>query len=394
MNLGKPVTPGQKIAIPADLMNVLRRMAQDYLAGMVGGAGAGTAGKHPEQILIRNDSGGTVSRFGVLGIGDVIFTPDDHLGKFQNGYAFKGVTPAVPYHTGKFVIMLDAVPDGVIGRGLLVGNIAVQVNVIDENHDFADVKDGDITQLQSGVSGAAQILSKQNGTGTKWAIIRMGNPVPFDVVPFDGSCMIDEANPDAQNPNAFSITNVLTGGPAYLGIGYPDDGTERRLLIKFRRPVVAGWSTTVNLVLEQAAQWTIDNNSGVNFPAEVGMMFKVDLVTSNFDYEGENCATWNDVEGENPTIETAEEKQGQILVNGNQFHSQGNPSRVIVSYGGYGVSLHGACILEVGHGSPPVYGLMVSVSHWWELGWGVRLWEASSTMGTSISGGLGCVAVI
>jgi hypothetical protein len=33
MNLGKPVVPGQKIAVPADLMNVLRRMAQDYLAG-------------------------------------------------------------------------------------------------------------------------------------------------------------------------------------------------------------------------------------------------------------------------------------------------------------------------------------------------------------------------
>jgi len=48
---------------------------------------------------------------------------------------------------------------------LLVGNIAVQVNVIDENHDFADVKDGDITQLQSGVSGAAQILSNRTGPG-------------------------------------------------------------------------------------------------------------------------------------------------------------------------------------------------------------------------------------
>ena len=139
-------------------MNVLRRMAQDYLAGEAGGAGSGLVARHPEQVLIRTDSGGTVSRFGVLGIGDVIFTPDDHLGKFQNGYAFKGVTPAVPYHTGKFVIMLDAVPDGVIGRGLLVGNIAGQVNVIDEDHDFADVEDGDATVLRSGPSGSAQIL--------------------------------------------------------------------------------------------------------------------------------------------------------------------------------------------------------------------------------------------
>jgi len=90
MNLGKPVTPGQKIAIPAGPHERPERMAQTISPAW----SAARALERPASIRSRsssrNDSGGTVSRFGVLGIGDVIFTPDDHLGKFQNGYAFKG----------------------------------------------------------------------------------------------------------------------------------------------------------------------------------------------------------------------------------------------------------------------------------------------------------------
>jgi hypothetical protein len=82
MNLGKPVTPVQKLAMPADLMNVLRRMAQDYLAGDATGAGMGSG--RPDRVLVRNDSGDTVSRFGILGIDGVIYTPDDDLVKFQD----------------------------------------------------------------------------------------------------------------------------------------------------------------------------------------------------------------------------------------------------------------------------------------------------------------------
>ena len=80
MNLGKPVTPGQKIGMPADLMNVPRRMAQDYLAGGATGAGLSSNGARP--VLVRNDSGDDVGRFNILGIDGVIYTPDDDLAKF------------------------------------------------------------------------------------------------------------------------------------------------------------------------------------------------------------------------------------------------------------------------------------------------------------------------
>ncbi len=284
MNLGKPVTPGQKLSVPADLMNVLRRMAQDYLAGDATGAGGGVAGGHPEQALIRNDSGATVTRFGILGIDDVLFTPDDHLGKFQSGYAFKGVTPAVPDHVGKFAVMLEAVPAGLIGRGLLVGNVAVQVNVNHEEDGLADVLDGDATQLDSGPTGAAQILWKPSGTGTKWAVVRVGSPGPFELIRFSGICMIDSLNPTAKSPG---VNSAYSKGSTTDG--HPTD--QQWLLMKFAgAPIKAPW---------QAWNWHIPMIVSATGGTSGWFVYWAQLILNDFyvadDPEADppqECATW------------------------------------------------------------------------------------------------------
>jgi len=54
------------------------------------------------------------------------------------------------------------------------GVVQVQIDVTDANHGYADVKASDNTKLASGASGSAVILWKESGTGTKWAIIRIG----------------------------------------------------------------------------------------------------------------------------------------------------------------------------------------------------------------------------
>ena len=182
MNLGKPVVPGQKISMPADLMNVLRRMAQDYLAGSETGAKGPGRSRGFDVVYVKNVSDTDAPRFGVLGIQDILFSPTDNLEGFKGNFAFCGAVPNVNQHQGKFVICLEPIPcaseghDAGIGRALLVGIIAAQVNVVHESDGFADVKDGDCAQLQSCTSGAAQILWKESGTGTKWAALRLGLP--------------------------------------------------------------------------------------------------------------------------------------------------------------------------------------------------------------------------
>jgi hypothetical protein len=91
------------------------------------------------------------------------------------------------------------------------------------------IADGVTATLKSGPSGAAQILWKESGTGVKWAVVRVGNPVPFEIVRFSGVCMIDSANPAAKNPgvsSAYSEGSTAEGQP-----GKPTD--QQWLLMKF-----------------------------------------------------------------------------------------------------------------------------------------------------------------
>lgn len=140
------------------------------------GGEAGGQLRNADIVLVKNDSGEDVPRFGVLGIDGVIFTADDNLLEFQARVAFTGITPAEADHAGKFVICLDPIADGKIGRAWVSGVCHVQVDFTDAGHKFCDVKGTDRTKLASSTTGSARILYRDGtGTGTKWCVVRMGD---------------------------------------------------------------------------------------------------------------------------------------------------------------------------------------------------------------------------
>jgi len=176
MAILKHVQPGEPIGPPsATVRNAMidaaldfqRRSASQTARPQMSGSNYGT-------VWVRNDSGADVNRYNVLGIDDVIITPTDNLDEFKTRVAFSCITPAVADHFGKFVILLEPLKDGAIGRGLIDGVCPVQINMLDAGHKWADVKDSDEAVLQSGGYGYAQILWADSGTGTVWAIIRVG----------------------------------------------------------------------------------------------------------------------------------------------------------------------------------------------------------------------------
>ncbi len=67
------------------------------------------------------------------------------------------------------------IPAAAIGLAHLGGVCQVQVAVTDAGHGWAEVKDSDSTVLGSAASGSARILSRESGTGTKWAVVRLGD---------------------------------------------------------------------------------------------------------------------------------------------------------------------------------------------------------------------------
>lgn len=168
MNLAN-LNPGDPLPTKASTWNAILGAARGYKARSAGGASL-EAG---DGLAIENTSASDVDRFGILGIDGLVFAPADDLDSFQSSFAMSGDTPATANHLGKFAVCLEPIPAGEVGRGVIADLIQVQVDVVDEDHAFADVLDGDNAKLQSSTDGSARIFAKESGTGTKWAVVSL-----------------------------------------------------------------------------------------------------------------------------------------------------------------------------------------------------------------------------
>jgi len=172
----KKVTAGQRLEMPASTFNTFIDVARAWLADQQATGGEGRVeARRTGIVLVRNDSGEDCDRFAVLGIDGIVFTPTDNEEGFKNRPALVGDTPATPTHTGKFVVALEPIASGKLGRCAATGIVPVQIAVTDEDHRFADISDGSRNTLASAPSGAARILYQESGTGTKWALVLVGS---------------------------------------------------------------------------------------------------------------------------------------------------------------------------------------------------------------------------
>jgi len=126
-------------------------------------------------LQVKNTTAYDLDRFSVLGVDTVFPLPSANLDAFKAGPIIKGVTPAAGTHEGKFVVFLEPAKAGKIATACVAGVCVARIDVSDENHDHADIKDGDRGALESGTDGAALILWKESGTGVRRALIRFGN---------------------------------------------------------------------------------------------------------------------------------------------------------------------------------------------------------------------------
>lgn len=171
----KRVIAGQPLAPAASTWNTfidtaqqVRRQQQRIGGGLLPGA------LYSPIMTVENTSETDVDWYGVLGLEDFLIAPSANLNEFQN---WRGLTATVPDgvdHVGRFAIALEPIAGLSFGRALLAGVIQVQVNVPAgmEAVEFADVKDGDATQLELNPAGAARVLTRETGTGTKWAWVQ------------------------------------------------------------------------------------------------------------------------------------------------------------------------------------------------------------------------------
>ncbi|MBI5725219.1 MAG: hypothetical protein HZA50_14765 [Planctomycetes bacterium] len=176
------VSPGQSLKIPASAYNTFVDAAKNYQNQKFDQSQtARPALQQNTIILVRNDSGADRGRFDVLGISGPVFSPADDENAFINQPALCGVSPTSENHAGKFVILLEPITAGQMGRACIDGMSIVRLEVDKQTDKFADVKSGDPSTLKSCLIGSARILWKDSGTA--WALVRMGEgglPVPED----------------------------------------------------------------------------------------------------------------------------------------------------------------------------------------------------------------------
>ena len=129
----------------------------------------------PAIVRVKNSSGTDRGRFNVLGVDGSVFTPTSNLTQFQNAIYLDGKKPTAD-HLGKFVVLCQPLRAGAIGWAWAAGVCVVKVDFDYEDQPYADVKADDAGLLKGGEGGAAQVLWKEEGTGTKWAVIRLGAP--------------------------------------------------------------------------------------------------------------------------------------------------------------------------------------------------------------------------
>ena len=177
----KKVQTGQPLKIPAETFNAFLDAARDFRARQQSRETQSQPTFRQSGIVkVKNSSGADRGRFEILGMDRPIFTPTDNLDTFQNEVTLVGVMPDGEKHLGRFCVLLEPLKTDAIGLAVIAGVCPVRVNVHEESDTFAEIKDGEATQLKSGGSGSATILWKESGTGeNKWAVVRLGNPQPL-----------------------------------------------------------------------------------------------------------------------------------------------------------------------------------------------------------------------
>lgn len=111
-------------------------------------------------VNIHNNTGSYLAPRHIAGIDTHTFPTDPEK------ITLTVVTPEEGTHDGKFVICIDGIEDGTIGRAIISGAAICIVSIQDEAHEYARIVDEDATKLESSPAGCARILWHEELSGS------------------------------------------------------------------------------------------------------------------------------------------------------------------------------------------------------------------------------------
>jgi hypothetical protein len=219
------VRPGDDLVIPAGAYNAFIDAARYTQRANAIGAGPSAADLDPRTLVrVRNDTGGDVPRFGVLGIAGPIFEPSADEEAWQQQSSFKGRI-ALPADAGRFLIAVEPIAEDAIGVACLSGLTIARVDG-SESATYADVMPGEVEFLAESESGGAQVLWIEQGSlivpGPRWALVRLGAPPAASA--FYARILFAFAVSGQPNRWTYSWEEVSQAGSGYTGWAAVVDG--------------------------------------------------------------------------------------------------------------------------------------------------------------------------
>lgn len=174
-------------------------------------------------IKVKNTSGATVPRYGVLSIDGLSNKGDTQFETVRPPLLFTG--GKVTAKTGLFAILADPVNQNESGRGVIAGTIPGKVKISDESHQYAELDLETPGQLRSCAFGPARIIWKGEKTGQTWCLLwldggsgTIGYNGPFAVSIKDGKLSVSAGflNCNGSNYQSVPATDGIPPISGYL----------------------------------------------------------------------------------------------------------------------------------------------------------------------------------
>jgi hypothetical protein len=167
------VESGDPLVIPAAAYNAMLDAA---IANMrTHGKPSPVHGEQSNHVLVLNATGYPLEQFEILGIDGPVFHQRNQPDAFQQTPVLRGITP-MERHKGKFVVLQEPAAPGSVARacvsGLTVARVYVEGN---DKPKACDIEEGYTYDFTGATTGGASILWIEEGSGAKWALIRIGH---------------------------------------------------------------------------------------------------------------------------------------------------------------------------------------------------------------------------
>lgn len=160
--------------IRADTLNALvdsAKLVRQRLSKGATGGGPRRQAPRPGalEVLAQNDTGGTLAEWSVVEL--LVPLVDATVDPIENQErpAFSAIAPTDGQ--SPVAVLAEPIPDGAVGRAVVMGVAVANLDVIDAAHDYCGPTAGVTGYLTTAETGPIRVLWKESGTGSKLGVV-------------------------------------------------------------------------------------------------------------------------------------------------------------------------------------------------------------------------------